>query len=85
MFKLTIQLHSLQMLAKFFKVGFSSMWTENFQIYKMHFKKAEKPEIKLAKLIGSWRQQGSTRNTSFYFIDYMKAFDSMYHKKLENS
>ena len=30
-----------------FKLGFSSMWTENFQMYKMGLEKAQAPEIKL--------------------------------------
>ena len=64
MFKLTIQLHSFQMLAKFVKVGFSSMWTENFQMYRLHFEKAEKPEINLPTFTGSWRKQGSSRKIS---------------------
>ena len=32
--------------SKSFKLGFSSTWTENFQMYKMHLEKAEEPEIK---------------------------------------
>ena len=31
---------------KSFKLGFSSGWTENFQMYKLGFKEAEEPEIK---------------------------------------
>ena len=38
---------------KFFKLGFSGMSTENFQIYKLGFKEAEEPEIKLPTFIGS--------------------------------
>ena len=41
----TIQLCSFHMLArlcsKFFKLDFSSMWTVNFQMYKLGFQKAE--------------------------------------------
>ena len=59
---------SLHMLAslclKSFKLGFSSMWTENFQMYKLGFKEAEEPEIKLPIFMGSWRKQGSPRKTS---------------------
>ena len=53
----TIQLHSFHMLArlcsKFFKLGFNSMWTENFQMYKVDLEKAEEPEIKLPTSIWS--------------------------------
>ena len=50
--------------AMFVKVGFSSMWTENFQMYRLHFEKAEKPEINLPTFTGSWRKQGSSRKIS---------------------
>ena len=31
--------------SKLFKPGFNSMWTENFQIFKLDLEKAEEPEI----------------------------------------
>ena len=66
----TIQLCSFHMLAslcsKSFQLGFSSTWTENFQMYKLGFKEAEKPEIKLPTFVGSWRRQGSSKKTSTY-------------------
>ena len=53
----TTQLHSSQMLAKwcskFSKLGFNSMWTKNFQMFKMDLEKAEEPEIKLPTSVGS--------------------------------
>ena len=39
--------------SKSFKLGFSSMWTENFQIFKLDLEKAEEPEIKLPVSTGS--------------------------------
>ena len=63
----TLQLCSFHMLArcsKSFKLGFSSTWTKNFQIYKMGFKEAEETEIKLPTFVGSWRKQGSSRKMS---------------------
>ena len=43
----TTQLHSFHMLArlfsKFSKLGFDSIWTENFQIYTLDLEKAEEP------------------------------------------
>ena len=51
------QLHSFHMLAKkcskFHKVGFNSMWTESFQVFKLDIEKAEEPEIKLPTSIES--------------------------------
>ena len=62
------QLHSCHMLArlcsKSFKLGFSSMWIENFQMYKLGFQEAAEPEVKLPTLTGSWRKQGNSRKTS---------------------
>ena len=57
------QLCSFHMLArlcsKSFKLGFSSIWTENLQMYKLGMEETEEPEIKLPTLVGSWRKQGS--------------------------
>ena len=62
------QLYSFHMLvrlcSKSFKMGFSSTWTENFQMYKLDLEKAEEPEIKLPTFIGSLRKQGNSRKTS---------------------
>ena len=48
----TAQLHSFHMLArscsKSFKLGFNSMGTKNFQMYKLDLEKAEEPEVKLS-------------------------------------
>ena len=64
----TLLLCSFYMLArlcsKYFKLGFSCMWTENFQIYKLGVKEAEPSEIKLPTFVGSWRRQGNSRKTS---------------------
>ena len=38
---------------KFSKLGFNSMWTENFQMFKLDLEKAEETEIKLPESIGS--------------------------------
>ena len=47
MFKLPYNWAHFYMLAKlcskFFKLGFSSSWTENFQMYKLGLEKAEEP------------------------------------------
>ena len=63
-----VQLHSFPRLArlcsKSFKVGWSSMWTENFYMYQVDLEKAEEQEIKLPTLIISQRKQGNFRKTS---------------------
>ena len=52
----TAQLHSFHILAekcsKSFKLGFNSIRTENFQMYKLDLEKAKEPEIKLPTSTG---------------------------------
>ena len=42
---------------KSFKIGFSIMRIENFQMYKLDFEEAEEPEIKLPTFFGSWKRK----------------------------
>ena len=83
----SLQLGSFHMpprlCSKFFKLGFNSTWTKNFQIYKLGFEEAEEPEIKLPTFIGSWRK-GNPRKNIYFFTDYVKAFGSVDHNKLWN-
>ena len=52
-------------------------------MFKLDFKKAEEPEIKLPTSIGSQKkQENSRKNIYFCFIDYTKAFDCVDHNKL---
>ena len=63
-----LQLCLFHMLArqwwKFFKLGFSSTWTEKFQMCKLGLEKAEEPETKLPTFLGSYRKQENSRKTS---------------------
>ena len=67
----TVQLCSFHMLvrlcSKSFKLGFSSMQTKNFQMYKLSLEKAKEPEIKLPTIAGSLRKQKNSRKTSASF------------------
>ena len=71
----TTQLHSSHMLAKysskFFKPGFNSTWTMNFQMFKLDLETAEEPEIKLPTSVGSSKKH---EKEIYCFIDYAKAF-----------
>ena len=64
----TAQLHSSHILAKwsskFSKSGFNSMWTVNFQMFKLDLEKAEELEIKLPTSTGSSKKQESSTKTS---------------------
>ena len=69
--------------SKFFKLGFKSMWTKNFQMYKLDLEKAEDPEIKFPTSIESKKKAREfQKNIYFYFIDYVKVFDCVDDNKL---
>ena len=51
-------------IVSLFSAGFNSMWTVNFQMFKLDLEKAEEPEIKLPTSAGSLKKQGSSRKTS---------------------
>ena len=53
-----------RLCSKSFKLGISSTWTKNFQMYKMDSEEAAEPVIKLPTFFGSSRNQRSSRNTS---------------------
>ena len=50
-------------------------------MFKLDLQKAQEPEIKLPKYVGSLKKQKSSRDI-FFFIDYTKAFDCVDHSKL---
>ena len=58
----TIHLYSFHMLARLcwtsFKLGFTSTWTENFQIYMLDLEKAEEPEIKCQHMLDHRKCKG---------------------------
>ena len=58
--EITVQLRSFHILAilcsKSFKLGISSMRTKNFQMFKLDLEKAEEPEIKLPRSVGSLKK-----------------------------
>ena len=64
----TTQLHSSHTLAKecskFSKPDFNSIWTMNFQMFKLDLEKAEEPEIKLPTSAGSSEKQDSSRKST---------------------
>ena len=51
-------------MLKTLQLGFNSMWTENFQMFKLDLKKAEEPEIKLPKPFWIIKKQENARKTS---------------------
>ncbi|KAF7249257.1 Testican-1 [Varanus komodoensis] len=56
--------HASKLCSKSYKLGCSSMLTENYQKYRQYFEETEELEIKLPTYAGSWRKLGSSRKTS---------------------
>ena len=55
-----------------------------FQMFKLDLEKGEEPEIKLPTAIGSQKKARKfQKNIYFCFTDYAKAFDHVYHNKLQ--
>ena len=70
---------SARLCSKSFKKGFSRVWIEDLQMYKLGLKEAAYIEIKLPTIVGSWRNQFQ-KNIYFCFIDYTK--DCVDHNEL---
>ena len=62
------------------RLGFSIIWTKNFQMSKLGLEKAEEPNIKFLAFAGSKRKQGNSIKASTCFIDYAKTFDCVHNK-----
>ena len=55
----------------------------NFKMFKLDFKKAQEPEIKLPTSVGSSKKQESSRNTSTSaLLTMLEVFDYVDHNKL---
>ena len=62
-------------MLKILQVGFSNIWTVNFQMFNLVLEKAEEPEIKLPTFTGSSKKQESSRKHIYFcFIDYARDF-----------
>ena len=55
--------HASKVMLKIFQARLNSMWTVNFQMFKLDLKKAEEPEIKLPASAGSSKKQESSGKT----------------------
>ena len=72
-----------RLCSKSFKLSFNSLWTKNFQMFKLDFEKAEEPENHIANI--HWiieKAREFQKNIYFCFIHYAKVFDCMDHNKL---
>ena len=69
--------------SKFSKSGFNSMWTMNFQMLKLDFRKGRGTRDQIADI--RWiaeKAKEFQKNIYSCFIDYTKAFDCVDHNKL---
>ena len=82
MFKLPLS-YTLSYVSKpkFSKPGFNSIWTKNFQMFKIDLEKAEEPDqiANIRWIIKKARE--FQKNIYFCFLDYAKAFDYVDHDK----
>ena len=82
----TAQLCSFHMVvskwSKSFKLGFSSTWTENFQMHEVGSKRQKDQRSNCQHLLDHRKTREFQKNIYFCFIDYAKAFDYVDHNKL---
>ena len=57
-------------MLKIFQIGFNSMWTENFQVYKLDLEKGKEPEIKFQHPLDHRENKGIPENISICLTDY---------------
>ena len=72
--------HASKVMLKIPKPGFNSTWTMNFQISKMVLEKQRNQIANILWIIAKARE--FQKNIYFCFIDYVKSFDCVDHKKL---
>ena len=56
--------HASEVVLKILQARLHSMWTMNFQMFKLDLEKAEEPETKLTTSVESWKKEESSRKTS---------------------
>ena len=84
----TVQLHLFHMLArwysKFYKLDFNSMWTENFQMFKLDLEKTKEAAIKLPTYLDHRKSKRIPEKhlSLLHWLHYSLCVD---HNKLENS
>ena len=67
--------------SKSFKLGFSSTWTENHQMYKLDLETQSNQRSNCQHLLNHRKSKEFQKNIYFCFIDNAKAFDCVGHKK----
>ena len=76
----------VELYSKSFKLGFNSMWTKNFQMYKLGLEKTRGTRDQIGNICWLIEKAREFQESIYFcFIGNAKAFDCVNHKKLENS
>ena len=67
--KISLISHTSKVMPKSFKLGFSSTWTENFQIYKLDFKRQRNQRSNCQHTLDHEKWREFQNNIYFCFID----------------
>ena len=67
--------------SKSFKLGFSIMWTKNFQIFNLGLEEEKRDQIANIHRI-QWKAREFQKKIYLCFIDYAKVFDCVGHNEL---
>ena len=73
----------VRLCSKSLKLDFSSMWSENFQMYKLGVEESRETRGQIVTI--HWIMEKAREfqeNIYFCFTDYAKAFDCVDHNKL---
>ena len=61
----------VKLCSKYFKLGFSRIWTENSQLYKLGLEKTKGSEIKLPAIVGSLKKQQNSRKKHLLLLHWL--------------
>ena len=73
----------VRLCSRSFKLGLNSMWTENFQMFNVGFRKGRRTRDQIANIC--WIIQKARKfqkKSTFCFTDYANTFDCVDHNKL---
>ena len=69
-------------MLKILQLGFNSMWTENFQMFKLDLEKAEEPEVKLPTLEAKINAVSSQNSREIKIFLKLKFVLNVYDSKI---
>ena len=69
-------------MVKSFKLGFSSTWVKNFQVYKLGLRKGRGTRDQIANILWIIKKAWEVQKNIYCLTDYDKAFNCVDHNKL---